>query len=80
MSLDATHSQSLIEQGNEFGAHEVTLLVIGNTVAFMVAILAIRSFIRFLTVHGFKVFGYYRIALGILILLLYFFGVDLSIV
>jgi undecaprenyl-diphosphatase len=68
------------KSGNEFGTHEITLLVIGNGVAFVVAILAIRSFIRFLTRHGFKVFGYYRIGLGIIILLLYYFGVDLSIV
>ena len=68
------------KSGSEFGAHEITLLAIGNAVAFVVAILAIRSFIRFLTLHGFKAFGYYRIALGVLILLLYYFGVDLSIV
>ncbi len=68
------------KSGSEFGAHEIMLLAIGNGVAFVVAILAIRTFIRFLTLHGFKVFGYYRIGLGIVILLLYYFGANLSVV
>lgn len=45
-------------------------LGIGNLVAFIVAILAIRFFIGFLQKHGFKLFGYYRIAAGILLLIL----------
>lgn len=68
------------QDGHTFGADEVTLLAIGNVVAFIVAIIAIRSFIAFLTRHGFKVFGYYRIVFGIVVLLLYYFGVNLSVV
>lgn len=71
---------SFYKSGETFGNHEVTLLLIGNIVAFVVAIIAIRSFISFLTKHGFKIFGYYRIILGVVILLLYFLGVDLEIV
>ena len=56
------------------------LLGIGNIVAFVVAILAIKSFISFLTRNGFKVFGYYRILVGIIILILYYMGVGLSII
>jgi undecaprenyl-diphosphatase len=56
------------------------LLAIGNIVAFLVAMVAIKSFITFLTKHGFKLFGYYRIILGATILLLYYLGVELSIV
>ena len=41
--------------------------------------LAIKSFITFLTNHGFKIFGYYRIIAGVIILALYFSGVKLSI-
>lgn len=63
-----------------FGSNEITLLVIGNIVAFIVAMLAIKSFISYLTKHGFKVFGYYRIVLGLAILILYFLGIELSIV
>lgn len=66
--------------GGSFGQHEITALIIGNIVAFIVAMAAIKSFINFLTRHGFKVFGYYRIALGTIILLLYYLGIELSIV
>jgi undecaprenyl-diphosphatase len=66
--------------GGSFGGNEVTLLIIGNAVAFIVAILAIKSFITFLTRHGFKLFGYYRIAVGLVILLLYYLGVGLTVI
>ncbi len=66
--------------GGTFGGNEITLLIIGNVVAFIVAILAIKSFINFLTRHGFKLFGYYRILVGLVILLLYYLGVGLTVV
>lgn len=66
--------------GNTFGSGEILLLVLGNAVAFVVAILAIKSFVDFLTKHGFRIFGYYRIALGVIILVLYYLGVQLSMV
>ncbi|HEY4650893.1 MAG TPA: undecaprenyl-diphosphate phosphatase [Pontibacter sp.] len=58
---------------------DLQLLLIGNVVAFIVAMLAIRFFISFLTKYGFKLFGYYRIALGILLLALLALGVDLRV-
>lgn len=64
----------LHDDGGSFSQHELLLLGIGNVVAFAVAFLAIRSFIRFLTTHGFKAFGYYRIAIGIIILILWSMG------
>ena len=66
--------------GGSFGQHEITALIIGNIIAFIVAMAAIKSFINFLTRHGFKVFGYYRIVLGTIILILYYLGIELSIV
>jgi undecaprenyl-diphosphatase len=54
---------------------EVILLIIGNVVAFIVAILAIKFFIGFLQKHGFRLFGYYRIIAGIILLLLIYYGV-----
>lgn len=66
--------------GESFGANEITLLIIGNVVAFIVALIAIKSFITFLTRHGFKIFGYYRIIVGVIVLSLYYLGVSLSIV
>lgn len=56
----------------------VTLLI-GNVVAFLVAMAAIKFFIGFLTKYGFKAFGYYRIVVGVVILVLLFLGVDLSV-
>lgn len=58
----------------------LTLLLFGNLVAFVVALLAIRFFIGFLTKHGFRVFGWYRIVVGALILTLLAMGVNLSLV
>lgn len=68
------------KSGNGFETDQLAVLAFGNLVAFIVAILAIRSFIGFLTNHGFKVFGYYRIVLGVAILTLYWLGIDLDIV
>jgi len=66
-------------EGNSFGSEQVILLIVGNVAAFIVAMFAIKSFITFLTRHGFKWFGYYRIIVGVIILILYFSGIELSI-
>lgn len=58
----------------------IKLLIIGNVVAFVVALVAIKGFIAFLTKHGFRVFGYYRIIVGGIILILLWMGIDLSMV
>ena len=55
-------------------------LLIGNVVAFIVAMLAIKFFIDFLNKYGFKVFGYYRIIVGSVIIILLLCGVNLSII
>ncbi len=68
------------KSGNTFGSHELLLLTLGNVIAFIVATIAIKAFIGFLTKNGFKIFGYYRIAVGLIIILLTLFGVKLSIV
>jgi undecaprenyl-diphosphatase len=57
-----------------FTSNEIKQLAIGNVVAFIVAILAIKFFIGFLKKHGFKVWGYYRIVVGILLLILIYAG------
>ncbi len=54
-------------------------LLIGNVIAFAVGMLAIRAFVGFLTRYGFKAFGYYRIALGLLLLGLLASGVKLDV-
>jgi undecaprenyl-diphosphatase len=59
---------------------QINLLIIGNVIAFIVALLAIKSFIGFLSKKGFKVFGYYRIAAGIILLIIHFFIHPLTII
>jgi undecaprenyl-diphosphatase len=59
---------------------QITLLVVGNVVAFIVAVLAIRSFIGIVTKHGLKAYGYYRVIVGVIIIILMISGVDLKIV
>lgn len=58
---------------------KIGLLLLGNAVAFGVAYLAMNSFVAYLTRHGFRVFGYYRIAVGLLILILLRLGIPLQI-
>lgn len=64
--------------GNTFSPSDYSALIIGNVIAFIVAMLAIKFFINFLVKHGFKLFGYYRIALGGIILLLHFLEIELT--
>jgi undecaprenyl-diphosphatase len=59
---------------------QINLLAIGNIVAFIVALLAIKSFIDFLSKKGFKIFGYYRIAAGIALLIIHYFIHPLTII
>ena len=68
------------KNGGTFGDNEISILLMGNIVAFIVAMLAIKSFIAYLTKHGFKVFGYYRIILGVILLIFLTLGYDLKIV
>ena len=58
----------------------LTTLLIGNAVAFIVAMIAIKTFITFLQKHGFKVFGWYRIVVGLILISLLLMGIDLKIV
>ena len=61
-----------------FSHDTIVTLLIGNAVAFVVAMLAIKIFITYLTKHGFKLFGYYRIIVGLTILILLYFHVNLN--
>nr|WP_314438201.1 undecaprenyl-diphosphate phosphatase [uncultured Porphyromonas sp.] len=53
-------------------------LLVGNVVAFLVALLAIKFFIGFVSKYGFRFFGYYRIALALIVALALLLGADLS--
>jgi undecaprenyl-diphosphatase len=58
---------------------QINFLIIGNIVAFIVALIAIKTFIGFISNNGFKVFGYYRIIAGITLLIIHFFVHSLTI-
>lgn len=68
------------QHGYLLDTNKLQILLIGNLVAFVVALLAIRSFIGYLQRHGFRLFGYYRIALGLVLLFLHFTGFRLHII
>jgi undecaprenyl-diphosphatase len=59
---------------------QINLLIIGNVIGFIVALIAIKSFIGYLSKHGFKMFGYYRIIAGIAVILIHFFVQKLTVI
>jgi undecaprenyl-diphosphatase len=61
-----------------FSSNELKQLAVGNLVAFVVALIAIKFFINFLQKHGFKIWGYYRIVVGLLLLFLIQKGIVIA--
>jgi undecaprenyl-diphosphatase len=57
-----------------FSTEEIKMLAVGNVVAFIVALLAIKFFINFVKKYGFKIWGIYRIILGVVLLILIYTG------
>lgn len=78
-TMFAASAYKLLKDYKFIGAENLQTLLIGNLVAFVVAMLAIKFFINFLTKYGFKIFGYYRIILGLVLLILLWMGVDLKV-
>lgn len=68
------------KDGHTVSGAEMKLLAIGNVVGFVVAIIAIRSFITYVSRHGFKAFGIYRIIVGVIILALLWSGHSLQVI
>ena len=65
--------------GTELITNNLNTLIIGNVVAFIVALLAIKFFINFVSKHGFQAFGWYRIIVGGAILIMLACGMNLQI-
>lgn len=65
--------------GTDLIMDNMTALVVGNVVAFIVAMLAIKGFIKYVQKYGFKAFGWYRIIVGGIILAMLALGYDLTI-
>ena len=78
-TMFAATAYKLLKGYEAINSSNIGILIFGNVVGFLVALVAIKSFIAYLTKHGFAIFGYYRIAVGFLILILWGFGYDLSI-
>ena len=57
----------------------IGVLLIGNVVAFIVALLAIKFFISYVTKYGFKAFGYYRIIVGAAIIIMGLCGISMEV-
>ena len=70
----------LKEEASWATTHNVWMLVLGCVVAFVVALLAMKWFVGFLTKYGFKAFGYYRIVVGTVIIVLLLTGHSLAMV
>lgn len=66
---------AILMQGNN-----LEMLIVGSIVAFIVAIVAIKFFINYVTKYGFKAFGYYRIVIGAVILIMGWCGISLQLV
>ncbi|WP_025761355.1 undecaprenyl-diphosphate phosphatase [Dyadobacter tibetensis] len=79
-TMAAAGGYKLLKTYDTIQASDIQTLLIGNLVAFVVAMMAIKFFISFLTKYGFKVFGYYRIVLGLVLLGLLASGYKLDIV
>ncbi|MGB3164214.1 MAG: undecaprenyl-diphosphate phosphatase [Chitinophagaceae bacterium] len=74
-TMAAATGYKMLKGYKTLNAEHLKLLAIGNVVAFIVAMLAIKFFIDFLQKHGFKLFGYYRIIGGIILLILVLTGI-----
>ena len=65
----------LFKFGLNFTGMQVFLLLLGTAVSFIVSVLAIKFLLKYIQNHDFKVFGYYRIVLGVIVLL--YFGLPM---
>ena len=68
------------QEGHTITTNQLQILAFGNVVAFIVALLAIKSFIGYLNKNGFRIFGWYRIIAGAVIITLLLSGHSLSII
>ena len=79
-TMAAASAYKLLKDYKHFNAENIGILVLGNIIAFIVAMIAIKTFITFLQKHGFKVFGWYRIVVGLILITLLLMGIDLKVV
>jgi undecaprenyl-diphosphatase len=68
-----------VKDNGMFSSDELTTLIIGNVVAFLVAIAAIKVFIGMVKKYGFRIWGIYRIVVGVAVLLIHFFVFKITV-
>ena len=64
----------IVKFGFSFTESELVILFVGMIVAFLVSVLVIRFLMGYIKKHDFKVFGWYRIILGVIVLIYFFFA------
>lgn len=69
-TMFAATAYSLLKHGFAFTGNELTILVVGFLTSFIVAYFVIKSFMKFISTHNFKIFGYYRILLALFVFVL----------
>ncbi|HEX7583625.1 MAG TPA: undecaprenyl-diphosphate phosphatase [Prolixibacteraceae bacterium] len=79
-TMAAASAYKLLKDYKHINSDNLGILIIGNIIAFVVAMIAIKTFITFLQKHGFKVFGWYRIVVGLVLITLLLMGVNLKVV
>ena len=67
-TMFAASGYDLLKEKDNIHSNDLTILVFGGLIAFIVAFFAVKAFVAFLNKYGFKYFGYYRIALGVIFL------------
>ena len=82
-TMFAATCYKLLKLYMDFGSSVImdnlAVLIVGNVVAFVVAVLAVKFFMDYVTKYGFKLFGYYRIIVGVVILVMLMSGANLTI-
>lgn len=77
-TLGAATAYKLLKIAPTITSDDIKIIVVGNVVSFIVGAITIKTFVGYLSRYGFKVFGYYRIIVGVTILALLAFGVELK--
>lgn len=65
-----------VSEGNDFNGQKLAILFVGMVTAFIVSLITIKLLLAYIRKHDFKIFGYYRIVLGIILILLILFGIK----
>jgi undecaprenyl-diphosphatase len=79
-TMAAASAYKLLKDYKHINGENIKLLLVGNVVAFVVGMLAIKTFVTYLQKHGFRLFGWYRICVGAALIILLVLGYDLKLI